>query len=102
MKHRSRKFRDWQKDKHIARKERILKSYLPDGLPKEINASDVLKVYDFLDGFEYREKVKFIYFIDKNSKEVLVKEKFIVLAKCVRIIQENFLNKKKHCLCMIV
>ena len=59
MKHRSRKFRDWQKDKHIARKERILKSYLPDGLPKEINASDVLKVYDFLDGFEYREKGKF-------------------------------------------
>jgi len=59
MKHRSRKFRDWQKDKHITRKERILKSYLPDGLPKEINASDVLKVYDFLDGFEYREKGKF-------------------------------------------
>ena len=67
MKHRSRKFRDWQKDKHIARKERILKSYLPDGLPKEINASDVLKVYDFLDGFEYREKGKFVTKFEKEQ-----------------------------------
>ena len=46
-------------DNNIAKKERILKSYLPDGLPKEIDASDVLKVYDFLDGFRYREKGQF-------------------------------------------
>lgn len=59
MKHKSRKFREWQKNKHIAKKERILKSYLPDGLPKEINASEFLKVYDFLDGFGWREKMQF-------------------------------------------
>jgi len=46
MKHKSRKFREWQKNKHIAKK-------------KEINASDFLKVYDFLDGFGWREKMQF-------------------------------------------
>ena len=105
MKHRSRKFREWQKNKHIAKKERILKSYLPDGLPKEIDASDVLKVYDFLDGFRYREKGQFgqIYlFYRPKFKEVVVKERFIVLVKCAKIIQKSFLNRKKHYLCTIV